>query len=168
MQFKSKGEEILHKSISYQLRRLPNLKVIREYKLNQLGCPRNLSIDFMIVNKWNQPLLAIECQGLQHFKDADVIRRDEFKQAWLHDNFIKYLPIPWYNNTLWFNEAFPSESYYYYKPELAEEELFRFLLEDYNELAKEKITLTLEERRKNREEWAEKIAEAYKEYYGLP
>lgn len=167
MQFKSKGEKLLYEAIISQLKKLPNLKVIREYKLNKIGCPRNLSIDFMIVNQWEQPLLAIECQGLQHYKNTDVIDRDEFKQEWLFNNFIKYLPIPWYNDTLWFNEAFPDESYYHYKPELAEEELFASLLERYNEIAKEKITLTLEERKKNREAWAEKIAEAFKEFYGL-
>ena len=105
---------------------------------------------------------------MQHYKNTDIIDRDEFKQEWLFNNFIEYLPIPWYNDTLWFDEAFPDESYYRYKPELAEEELFTSLLERYNEMAKEKITLTLEERKKNREAWVEKIIEVYKEFYGLP
>ena len=56
MQFKSKGEKLLYEAIISQLKKLPNLKVIREYKLNKIGCPRNLSIDFMIVKVLGTPV----------------------------------------------------------------------------------------------------------------
>ena len=164
MNFRSKGEQELYRILEWRLKFLPNLKVQYEYKLNKLGCPRNLSIDFMILNQWDQPLLAIECQGEQHYEDKRVIERDNFKAEWLHDNCIAYLPIPWRDNKLRFEIAMQN---HWNRPLLAEEEDFRFLLEDLDELAKEKITYPLEERKEFRKQQAEELAKSIKEYYNL-
>lgn len=150
----SKGEEIMAEILAK--RNFKNIIVIPQYDLRQLGCTRRFSVDFMLCNKWSQPLCAIEVNGKQHYNDTKVMERDRAKAEFLHNNCIGLVSIPWDNYYgLDFNYAFGRNSYSW---QIAEEEEWSYLLHDLDEIAAEKIEISLDERKKNREE-------AIKEYY---
>ena len=104
MKFKSKGEEKFYDLLTHYLPSKEDLKIIYEYPLSKLGCPRNLRIDFMIVNKWEQPMCAFEIDGEYHFNDENVKERDQYKNDFLDENLIQYYRIPWINNHFKFQD----------------------------------------------------------------
>lgn len=157
MNFKSKGEEKFYNLLIHSLPSKEDLKIIYEYPLSILNCPRKLRVDFMIVNKWNQPLCAFEIDGEQHFDNEAVQERDEYKNHFLSQQLIEYYRIPWINghfkfgyNTELYNMAVFTMKYeeWYY-----EEEIIPNILYDLWYKSKKPLS-SLEERKKQNElEW---------------
>lgn len=163
MNFKSKGEEKFYNLLIHYLPSEEDLKIIYEFPLSKIGSLRNLRTDFMITNKWGQPLCAFEIDGEQHYNDEQVKERDKYKDNFLHQNLIEYYHIPWINNHFkfeWnielFNRATINMKYeeWYY-----EEEIIPNILYDLWYKSKEQLA-SLEERKKQ-DELEHKILAAY-------
>lgn len=163
MNFKSKGEEKFYNLLIHYLPSTEDLKIIYEYPLSRLKCIRKLQVDFMITNKWNQPLCAFEIDGEQHFDNKIVQERDEYKNNFLSQQLIECYHIPWINNHFKFewnielyNRAVftkQHEEWYY------EEEIIPNILYDLWYKSKEPLP-SLEERKKQ-DELERKILAAY-------
>ena len=153
MNFKSKGEEKFYNLLIQYLPSKEDLKIIYEYPLSKIGCLRNLRVDFMITNKWEQPLCAFEIDGEQHYNDEQVKERDEYKNNFFYQNLIECYHIPWINGHFRFqdNDEFYSMATYSMKYEewYYEEEVIPNILYDLWYKSKELLP-PLEERLKQR------------------
>ncbi len=163
MNFKSKGEEKFYNLLIHYLPSNEDLKIIYEFPLAKIGCLRNLRTDFMITNKWGQPLCAFEIDGEQHYNDEQIQERDEYKNHFLDQNLIKYYHIPWINGHFRFQDNIELinmatinmeyEEWYY------EEEIIPNILYDLWDESKDPLP-SLEERKKQ-EELKRKMFTAY-------
>ena len=148
--FHSKGEAIMYVWYIRKYLTSPDLIIHQEAQLNRYGMPRALRADFLICNKWDIPLAVIEVNGPQHYIDEKVMERDRYKKEWCYENCIKYLYGDWNGHI---NIEFDKINPNYAEWENAEH--FEEQLQVINKLGN--INITIEQRKKNREQ-------AYKEY----